>query len=188
MPVYPVLDRLSDLGSGRQVQLWQDLLESVLHHIVPLLCLTQSLRVSDRFQDVLDAPFLAELVEGALASFDRIELGPVVGQELLRKSVRGNAFSEQLDGLPAIGRPHDLRADLLHSAAGCQRLGDSCTFTPIKCRRRTFISSAPTENEEKVLTAIRPRDRVVHNLCQSHYRHGSARPYCTKTITINSSY
>ena len=62
VPVYPVLDRLSDLGSGRQVQLWQDLLESVLHHIVPLLCLTQSLRVSDQFQDVLDAPFLAELM------------------------------------------------------------------------------------------------------------------------------
>jgi hypothetical protein len=49
MPVYPILDGFHDLRSGRQVQLRQDLSKVVLHHVVPLLGLTQLLRMRDRF-------------------------------------------------------------------------------------------------------------------------------------------
>ncbi|MGD0817549.1 MAG: hypothetical protein ABR986_04040 [Methanomassiliicoccales archaeon] len=75
--------RLLDLVPGGGIQVRQDLPEVVLHHVVPLLCLAQRLRMGDRSQDMLDRPFLAELVKGALASFDRIELRSMVGQELL---------------------------------------------------------------------------------------------------------
>ena len=111
VPVYPFLDRFLDLGPGCQVQVRQDLPEVVLHHVVTLLGLTQSLRMGDRFHDVLDGPFMAEPVEGALASFDRIELGPVVSQELLRNTKGREAFFEQLDGLVTIRSQHDLCGD-----------------------------------------------------------------------------
>ena len=70
MSVHPIVDRLLDLVPGSQVQLWQDVPEVVLLHVVPLLGLAQRLLVGDRLHDVLDRPFLAELVKGALASFD----------------------------------------------------------------------------------------------------------------------
>ena len=40
VPVYPIFDRLPDLGPGRQVQVRKGLPEVVLHHVVALLCLS----------------------------------------------------------------------------------------------------------------------------------------------------
>ena len=44
VPVHPIVHRLLDLVPGRQVQLWQDLPEVVLHHVVPLLGLTEQFK------------------------------------------------------------------------------------------------------------------------------------------------
>jgi len=92
MMLDPVLHRLGDLRSRGAGQVDARPGQVVLHHIMTLLRLPQRLRVSDAGQDVLYHLSHAEPVEGGLAAFDRIELRTVIGQELLRYAVPGEAF------------------------------------------------------------------------------------------------
>ena len=107
----PVLHRLGDLRSRGALQINVRPGQVVLHHIMTLLRFTEGLRVSDAGQDMLHHLPQAEPVEGGGAAFDRVELRAVIGQELLRHAVPGEAFLQEHHRLVPVRRYHHLRAD-----------------------------------------------------------------------------
>jgi len=103
-----------DLVPGGDRQVRQDLVQIVPEHVMALLDLAEHLRMRNRSQDVLDAEFLAESVEGAYPAPDRVELCAVIDQELFWHTKVRKTFLEQVDGLVHIGARHHSGPDDEH--------------------------------------------------------------------------
>ena len=74
---------------GSKLLIFNFFVQVVLHHVVPLLGLSQRLRMCDAGKDVVHRVLQAELVKGGKSTLDRVELGTVVGQELIWNTIVG---------------------------------------------------------------------------------------------------